>query len=143
MQDLDCFFGVQAFGHNTGDKLFMEYIPDNYDKNKKSVENFGVVALFDRKSNEEYALSSPNYTSRHFYIYLAKILSECQGNIPCKFFYVIGSNNPPWKMIEIDLSTGHKKTEKYVDSGDWSSIWQELGLCSIRNDVVKWMKSKH
>ena len=29
MQDIDALFGIMAFGQNTGDKLFLEYVPDN------------------------------------------------------------------------------------------------------------------
>lgn len=142
MQDIDCFFGINVAGHNTGDKLFLEYIPDNYDKNRKSVEDFCIVALFDRKFSEEYAFSNKNYTSRKFYLYICNQLSKNQP-VPCKFFYVIGNKNPPWKMIELSLDEGHKIREKYVDSGDWNEIWKELGLVSIKDELVKWLKSKH
>jgi len=53
MQDIDALFGIMAFGQNTGDKLFLEYVPDDYRNRGKAVRDFRVIAMFDRKSSRQ------------------------------------------------------------------------------------------
>jgi len=55
MQDIDALFGIMAFGQNTGDKLFLEYVPDDYQNRGKAVRDFRVIAMFDRKSSRQAA----------------------------------------------------------------------------------------
>jgi hypothetical protein len=143
MQDMDALFGVTAFGQNTGERLFLEYVPDNYQNRTSVIRNFGVVAMFDRKQSEPYAFSRSNAVSTAFYLYQCRIHAKVQPNgLTPKFFFVIGGQSPPWKMIEIDIFSG-KKTglEAVICDGerDWKRVWTTLGLHQLRQEIRRWI----
>ena len=137
-QDVDALFGTVVFGHNTGERLFLEYVPDNYKNRNNQVREFGVVAIFDRKSSRNAAFGNHNRVSMGLYLWLCRSLGKIQPIKP-KFFFVIGGQSPPWTMIEIDIETGEKIREAIIDTSDWSNIWAELELIDLRNEIVKWL----
>ena len=146
MQDIDCLFGAMAFGHNTGEKLFLEYIPDNYQNREKVIRQFGIVSIFDRKFSEGRAFSNENSVSMALYLHICRVFRDHQSIAP-KFFYVIGGQEPPWEMIEIDIETGEKTGQRETigtqENGnikiEWRDVWEALGLIKLRNEVAKWV----
>ena len=140
MQDLDALFGYMAFGQNTGERLFLEYVPDNYVNRYNSVRNFGVVALFDRKASFAAMEHEENTVSKAFYLWLCRALGQCQPVAP-KFFYVIGQDSPPWIIIEIALDTGLPtgKEATLLSSSNWLPVWTVLGLVEHRDLIRQWI----
>lgn len=138
MQDLDAMFGFTAFGHNTGERLFLEYVPDSFQNRCSSMRNFGVVALFDRKSTENAAFSSKNALSSNFYRFLCRTIATVQP-IPPRFFFVIGGQEPPWMMIEVDICTGQETGNRVeVNSSNFRTLWESLGLGCARKVLTRW-----
>ena len=137
IQDVDCLFGAVAFGHNTAERLFLEYAPDNYDNHQKTIREFGIVALFDRKKTKNEAFSKRTTVSRGLYLWLCRKLRDVQGIGP-KFFYVIGDDKPPWEMIELNIDTGETNLPTItLHSEEWTTIWQQLGLLELRQEITK------
>lgn len=136
MQDVDCLFGAMAFGHNTAERLFMEYVPDHYQNRTRAIRKFGVVALFDRKLTENAAMHNRNIVSQALYLWICRTLAGQQSISP-KFFYVCGNNKPPWRMMEIDINTGEKRETVTLQTENWQQIWHTLGLTKIRAEIVK------
>src|SRR5262245_58929359 len=97
MQDQDVNFGFQAFAVNSAEKFFAEYVPDDFRNYGKAIREFRTVALFDRKLSIEAIDSQMNAVSRAFYLWLCRTLGRYQAVEP-KFFYIIGDQQPPWKM---------------------------------------------
>lgn len=142
MQDVDANFGVMVFGQNSGERLFLEYVPDKYKNRTKAIRKFAVVAMFDRKLSERKAFDNSSLVSRAFYLWQCGTFAKHQPVAP-KFFYVIGSDRPPWTMIELDITTGNE-TGQRVDiasngSVEWSEVWAQLGLTGMREQLTKWM----
>lgn len=140
MMDLDAVFGTVFFGQNTGEKLFMEYIPDNYQNRVNKIRHFALVAMFDRKASRNAALCPQNNLSTAVYLWLCRELSEKQPTPP-KFFYVIGGQVPPWVMVEVDIFTGELTGHESVieNSQDWHRVWQILGLKKLRAQLRGWV----
>jgi len=135
-QDVDAMFGAVVFGKNTGEKLFLEYVPDGYKNRTKKIRSFAVVAIFDRKVTREAAFSNYNTISCALYLWLCRTLGESQPQKP-RFFYVIGSQEPPWTMIEINITTGEEiGQETKLERVDWKIVWETLGLTSLRNELA-------
>lgn len=143
IQDVDAFFGMQVFGHNTGERLFLEYEPDDYTNRLNTIRRFAVVAMFDRKSAPEVAYSHSNAVSLALYLYVCRVFAEAQP-LPPKFFYVFGAaDRGPWKMQEVDIFTGeHADDCLWVDSHDpsWRDVWNALGLGPLRAELSKWVR---
>lgn len=141
MQDIDASFGAVVFGQNTGEKLFLEYVPDNYQNREKRIREFAVIALFDRKATEEAAFANHSTVSRAFYLWQCRVFGTKQPIDP-KFFLVIGRQEPPWKMIEVDIfsseTTGVTAT---INAGEWHEVWRTLGLTDMRNEIAKWLQT--
>jgi len=141
LQDFDCMFGFQAFGSNTGEKLFAEYVPDSYENRQNYIRDFCIIALFDRKRTESAAFNPANMVSTQLYLWVCNKLSV---NMPvaARFFYVIGCEAPPWTMIEIDTSTGLEVGDREsLSNPDWKTIWDRLGLTEARNVAAKFLQS--
>jgi hypothetical protein len=149
MQAVDCMFGFTAFGSNTADRLFLEYAPDGTaaDKLVKRVRTHGFVAMFDRKCSEGKAFDPSNYLSLSVYLDACRALSERQGT-NVRFFFVIGGNEPPWTMIEVDRFTG-ERTGSPVEirasrsdprNPEWETVWRELGLTKEREAALAWAR---
>ena len=136
MQDMDGYFGFTAFGANTGERIFLEYVPDDYENRYRAIREFGLVSMFDRKSSKEYALSKDNVVSFAFYLWLCRSVGKGQSIIP-KFFFVVGSQEPPWEMIEIDINSGNSIKSKMLTSTNWKEIWHSLGLIELRREVSR------
>jgi len=135
IQDVDAMFGTFVFGHNTGERLFLEYVPDSYKNRYNKVREFGVVAIFDRKSSRNAAFGNHNRVSMSLYLWICRSLGKMQGVNP-KFFFVIGGQSPPWEMIEIDIDTGEELQTTEVDTSSWQPIWEALGLARMRDEVA-------
>jgi hypothetical protein len=135
MNDVDVMFGFQAFGMNTGDKLFVEYQPDGWPNRSKFIRQFAVVALFDRKFTENAAFSSANRVSTAYHLWICRTFATCQA-YPPRFFYSIGGQTPPWVMVELDITTGQRCGRntiiKTASHAEWIDIWDRLGLVDLR-----------
>ena len=142
MQDMDAMFGNLVFGKNTGDKLFLEYAPDAYANKDKPFREFGLVAMFDRKRSMKAVHGEQSNLSNRFYRWSCAKLSEGQPS-PARFFYVVGSDDPPWQMIEVDLITGEFGDVYDVeDESNWVAVWSALGLTDLRKALSQWLRSK-
>ena len=99
---------------------------------------------FDRKSTEEAAFSERNAVSRAFYLWLCRTIGRAQPpDKQPRFFLVIGSQRPPWDMIEIDTTTGEVKGERVrLDAADWGRIWETLGLAALRRGLLSWLHGR-
>lgn len=144
MHDIDVLFGLVAFGQNTGERLFLEYVPDNYQNRTSVIRKFAAVAMFDRKASTKAAFSQQNALSTAQYLWQCRTLGE-GGNQPLmpKFFFVIGKQTPPWEMIEIDIYTGERTgVEELIfmkSQAEWQRVWDALGLTSLRNELRQWV----
>ncbi len=143
MTDLDAFFGTVAFGQNTSDRLFIEYVPDEYANRDKVVREFGLVAMFDRKNSWRAAFEQRNRLSTAVYLWICRKLGVGQSKSP-KFFYVIGGQLPPWQMVEIDIISGEATgvTANILHRDDWQYVWEHLGLVPLRREIARWISSK-
>ena len=139
-QDIDGYFGFCAWGANSGDRLFMEHVPDGFKNANNLIREYAVVALFDRKSTTSAARCDRNIKSTSFYLWLCRNLSMAQP-FPVRFFWVIGKDNPPWMMQELSIETGEEKEDMItLDKPDWRSIWDTIGLTDLRNSLKKWLR---
>jgi len=141
MQDLDGFFGWMAFGANTGEKIFSEYVPDSWDHRWNYFREFALVGLFDRKTTAQYAFSDDNRVSTAHYLWICRSLSKLQP-IAAKFFFVIGQHAAPWEMIELNINTGDEIKRYVLYDANWKEIWNACGLKQIRDDLMKWIRTK-
>lgn len=140
MQDLDAIFGNICFGQNTGEKLFIEYTPDNWENRRSKIRKFAIIAFFDRKTTKEAAFDKRNTLSTAFYLYLCQLAAEKQEPFIPKFYYVIGKDRPPWSMVKLNIYTGKIKNEIQIDSVDWKKVWKTVGLIDLREHLELWMK---
>ena len=140
MQDVDALFGAVAFGQNTGEKLFLEYVPDDYLNRGSAIRTFKIVAMFDRKTSIQAADHFQNSVSMAFYLWICRSLSTHQKRNP-KFFYVIGGGCPPWGLIGIDLFTGERSGEyaqiETADEIGFNDVWKSFGLIELRQSITK------
>lgn len=131
MHDIDAIFGFHAFGSNTGERLFQEYEPDNYDNRGSIIRSFAIVAMFDRKATEQAAFSPENKLSLAFYLHQCRAHAKSQSHAP-RFFLVIGTQVPPWEMIELNISDGSEVGRKSVTGQNMREVWDALGLSDLR-----------
>ena len=145
LQDLDGLFGLNVWGHNTGNRFFLEYVPDSWENKGRVCREFGVVALFDRKSSIETAQHTRNTLSLAFYLYLCRTHRSMQpDSLAPRFFYVCGDDDePPWHMYEVDIDTGLRVGAPVELSarGDWMPAWKELGLVALRAALRQYVES--
>jgi hypothetical protein len=143
MSDLDAVMGVTAFAQNTGEKLFLEYVPDNYANRGKQIRSFAAVAMFDRKLSEHAIQYSDVSTS--LYLWICRTLGEKQP-VPPKFFYIIGGQAPPWRMIELDIETGEQIGQQHEmtkdNSIEWKNLWVATGLHALREECRRFIDPK-
>ncbi len=139
MHDIDGLFGMAVFGQDGEERLFAEYVPDRYENNGNVIRDFALIAMFDRKATKEAA--QKDHLGRAFYTWLCRTTGENQPTKP-RFFYVIGNREPPWRMVEIDITTGRKinKTVKLTDTEDWNPIWEALGLARLQRELKRWVE---
>lgn len=139
MHDVDALFGAHVFGHNTGEKLFLEYEPDHYEKRMNAVRSFAVVAMFDRKTSEAAAFGQENKLSRDLYLWQCRVFATAQP-IPPRFFIVVGGQEPPWTMHELCINTGERLGHPVdVDGRSFSAVWNRLGLTRLRSELRRWV----
>lgn len=139
MHDVDAVMGHVSFAENTGDRFFLEYVPDSYQNRYDRVRKFGAVAFFDRKSSLEFALSAKNTLSISFYLWLARAAAVEQPVAPL-FFFVVGEQRPPWSLHEVDIYTGELTGKSaMVGAGSWSAMWSNLGICAVRDQLRRWI----
>jgi hypothetical protein len=139
LQDIDALFGMEVFGANTGDRLFLEYEPDSYENKANVIREFAMVAMFDRKSTLPWARSPQCCLSRGVYLWMCRALRAQQPKAP-KFFLVVGRDSPPWQMVEIDIDTGDEINEPMsIDADSFQRVWQQLGLTQLRKDLRRFV----
>jgi hypothetical protein len=68
MADMDGCFGFVAWGQNTAERIFLEYVPDGYENKGKAIRHFAVVAIFDKKKTNRAAGSDGARLSESFYL---------------------------------------------------------------------------
>lgn len=141
LQDVDAMFGGVVFGQNTGERLFLEYIPDDYENRTKRIREFFVVSIFDRKTSEQAAFGNHNIVSTAFYLHMCRTYSNAQPYAP-RFFFVIGNEEPPWEMIEIDIHDAKETGERVtLYRANWKKVWNRLGLSDLRRDLTAWLQT--
>jgi hypothetical protein len=140
MNDVDGCFGFVAFGSNTGDRMFIEYVPDDYVNRFNVIREHAVIALFDRKATEELAFSDNNCVSLSLYLYQCRAFSAAQA-LPCRFFFCIGGQKPPWRMVEVNIETGERINgpDIILKSANWRCIWDALGLIELRSNLRRFL----
>lgn len=144
MHDIDALFGLEVFGANTGDRLFMEYEPDSYQNRLSLVRRFAVVALFDRKKSVDLARSSYTSLSAAFYLYLCRALGARQPKLP-RFFFCCGDHEGPWRLLEIDAASGDEigLAGPPVDGSNIAAVWRQIGLSALRAEMRSWVVAEH
>lgn len=140
MHDLDGLFGHIAFGQNTGERLFLEYAPDDYSNHAKVFRRFAIIAMFDRKSSRDWALNERNRLSTALYLWMCRTFGAIQPRNP-KFFYVIGMDYP-YAMVELNLDTAGFIGEYRLERDDWMSVWKATGLIEARLQLNRWILSR-
>ena len=145
LMDMDGYFGLLAFAANTGNRLFMEYVPDDWKNRESATREFGWVAIFDRKRNEQAMRSSGAKLSKDMYLCLCRRLGRCQPVMP-RFFYILGTGeHGPWPLVEYDVWTakeiGHIATlqNDEFSKGAWDRIWNSIGLEQARKKIEAWL----
>lgn len=138
MTDFDGVMGLVAFAANTGEKLFMEYVPDNYTNRLNLIRRYAVVAMFDRKATREYAFSDANRVSLSWHLDHCRKLAQTQPVAP-KFLLVIGRDEPPWHLIELDINTGGTVGQHTLTAMNWRTVWEQAGLIDLRNQLRRWI----
>ncbi|MES9985894.1 MAG: hypothetical protein ABW115_21035, partial [Candidatus Thiodiazotropha sp. 6PLUC6] len=71
-----------------------------------------------------------------------RCFARCQPLKPM-FFYVIGGQQPPWEMIELDIETGDIKGQYTIQSKqqeEWRTLWDRIGLSSLRSALREWIQ---
>lgn len=133
MNDVDGAFGLEVWGGNTEERIFLEYEPDVYRTRFKLIRRFALVAMFDRKRDSDAARAASVSTA--FYLWQARTLSQ-QQPVPGKFFFVFGGQEPPWTLQELDIQTGLPAGQPVVlPAVDWSVIWTQIGLAGLRGQL--------
>jgi hypothetical protein len=142
MNDVDALFGIEMYGHNTGNRLFAEYEPDTYLHRQDVIREYALVALFDRKATLAAAWRPQNRPSLGFYLYLCRV-SACAQPLPPRFFLCLGEHEPPWTLYEIDIWTGtHCGKEEVLETADratFEQVWDHLGLTELRTQLRSWI----
>jgi hypothetical protein len=135
LQDVDCIVGT--FAQNSGNSLYMEFVPDGYANKGKIIRKFGIVALFDRKESRASAFDNPLSTA--LYLHIARTISTQQPTA-CKFFLVIGRESP-WTFVELDINTGEPTgLEAEVKGNDWTTFWDTLGISNVHSKLKQWIQ---
>lgn len=144
MQDVDGYFGFLVYGDNTGERLFLEYVPDDYANRTKPVRSFAIVAMFDRKTTMDAATSEENALSRAFYLWLCRTIGRAQpAEKQPRFYFVVGGQQPPWDMLELDILTGERIGDiVHLANADWPHIWETLGLAPLRRSLLAWLQGR-
>lgn len=137
LTDIDGLFGEFTIAQNVANTLFIEYVPDGARGQEVSV-SFAWVACFDRKRHEGAILGSRLSTA--FYLDLCRKVSRHQP-IPARFFFVVGPDAGPWRMKEVDLTTGAVSPASHeLHAGSWLRLYDELGLRSAREELQDWLR---
>jgi len=55
---------------------------------------------------------------------------------------VVGPNNPPWRMIELDIRTGEEVGEHLLTDANWREIWTLSGLDALRGESKRWVERR-
>lgn len=146
MMDLDGIFGHMVFASNTGNRLFMEYVPDKYKNRGSRIRRFALVSLFDRKRTFEAATAYDNSVSLAFYLFLCRVFAYQP--VRPRFFIVVGSEiYPPWSMHEVNIDTGNLTEEPcaVLPSNErplWEAVWDKVGLFAARRQLQSWIESE-
>jgi hypothetical protein len=138
MTDVDGFVGLVGFAANTGDRLFVEYVPDNYTHRASRIRRFATVAMFDRKASEEYAGSAKNNLCTSWYLDICRRLGATQPVKPM-FFWIVGRNKPPWTMIRLDIESGEPVGRHQLNGDNWRAVWEACGLVGLRRELRHWI----
>jgi len=114
---------------NTEDHLFIEVVLDG--QKRQSIRQINYIALFDRKATLSAVHGA--WFTRGCYLNMCRQLSIHQ-DIPCRFIYVIGGQEPPWTLIECSIFTGVFGEPITLDTQrqTWLKIWESIGLTQTR-----------
>jgi len=142
MQDIDALYGMVQFAKNASEKLFAEYVPDDYENRNEFAREFGLVALFDIKRTRGAAQSARLALSTKWYAWLARVVTFYQEVAP-KFFFVIDEGES-YHYLESDIWTGDIVAERTVPktAKSWIGCWDELGLVDIRQQLKTLIRNR-
>lgn len=139
MQDVDGFFGMLAFAQNSAERLFVEFTADAFGNRGAIARRFAVIALFDRKRSIDAVRGEQTALSAQFYRWLCREVGTRQPKRP-RFFYVVGSDAPPWTMLEVDIDTGERtELPRIIRRPDMRDIWNAIGLSALRAELAAWL----
>jgi len=143
MQDVDAMVGLVAWSANTAERLFLEVVPDSYENRVNEVRNFAALAYFDRKRSLVHAMSEANRFSRQVYTWHCRMWAELQPEAP-KFFFVIGGNEPPWEMWDVDIYNPQNVVLRgtVTNAKDFEPLWRAVGLFEKRQRLVQWVMNR-
>lgn len=147
MGDIDGSFGFVAFGHRTEDRIFAECVPDAWTNRGKPYRRFATVALFDRKRGPNSHRAGGGPFDLAYHLDLCRKLAEAQP-LPPRFFFVQGTNKPPWELVELDIGHGNRGRAG-VEIGrttinsisNWGPIWDAVGLTELRKALKQWVET--
>jgi hypothetical protein len=114
---------------NTEDHLFAEVVPDW--RKSQRIRRYGYIALFDRKATQ--AAVDRAWFTLPVYLHMCRIFTWYQHR-PCRFIYVVGGQQPPWHLIELNIHTGASGMPLLLDDQkeSWINIWATTGLTGAR-----------
>lgn len=147
LSDLDGIMGI--FYHNTGNRLFVEYQPDAFERRHDPVRRFAYVAIIDRKASMDAA--DMNKLSAQMYCDICRKLSEHQP-LPCRFFQAVDagerifgesgeSKKQAYVMVEYDIHEGNE-VGRHELLDDMRDLWKVLGLTQARDQLANWLKDE-
>lgn len=135
MTDFDAICGSMAFQVSSANKMFVENVVLADQKSNTLVRSYATVALFERKATLFAAEDPRNAFQTAYYLDLCRKIALQQSEPP-RFFFAIGTQEPPWTMIEIDIVTGERIPGHFVVASNgingWEPMWRAAGLFSLR-----------
>jgi hypothetical protein len=139
LQDVDGFVGYLGFGQNCSNRLFVEYQPDAFEHHERLVRCFAFIALFDRK--QSWPAPNENVLTAAVYLSMCRRLGRGQP-VPTRFFEVIGPDEGPWTLRELDIETGDEVGRHTLRRDEWTQLWDRLGLTASRRELAAWTTQK-
>lgn len=146
LTDADSFtFAVRH--RKSEDRVFFEYVPDDWCNFGKSIRSFALLAIFERKSPGQYQRDLSGLCAQPgvaFLLHTCRLFGQVQPIAP-RFFFVFGDDQP-FRLQEIDCIVGYQVGELLTlpiltNKGDWLPFWKQLGLIDARDKLNAWVKN--
>lgn len=126
--DIDSMVAFQTEGN-----CFHEYVICN--------DCYATAAVFDLKETVGAITSDHNRTRHAYQLSLCRALAQTQPVAPV-FAYVVGDG--PFLVYRVDLDSGaisDAPVAMQADAGSWLPEFDELGVCEIRQQLLRWLGS--